>query len=346
MGEQDRASSRLRVHAWVPRLRDAGFDVRVFPYHDEGGGKGGLLHRSPRLSAAWAASSLWRALEEEASHGGWIVFQEVLPPPRVLRAIQARGARIGYDFSDPVHLANGPDHRAPHRLLHNTITLPRFRAMLKTAKWTTVENDLLCDLARSAGASVDVMRGPVDSDLYRPAERENEARPVVGWAGSGGTLPLLRPILSVLSELKHEGLDFSLCVFGVRGPVQVPGVDVQVVPWTQAAEPKVIAGFNIGINHMPMNDWTRYRGGAKLIFYQSCGVPTVSSPTGIGDQVVDPGVTGFLASNREEWKDGVRRLLTDPALRVQIGAQSRERAVSRYSYRAYLPRLTELLSAP
>lgn len=276
-----------------------------------------------------------------------MVFQEVLPPKSVLRAVADRGGRIGFDFSDPVHLANGPAHGLRHRVLHQAVTLPRFRAMLAAARWTTVENDLLCPLARSAGATVDVMRGPVDADLYVPrlSPPEDDA-PVVGWAGSSATLPLMRPILDALRELAAEGHRFQLHLFGVRDDVTVEGVPVRVTPWSLEAEPEVVGTFDVGLNHMPMTPWTRMRGGAKLVFYQSCGVPTVTSPSGIGDQIVEDGATGFVAPDRDAWKEAVRRLLEDPDLRFQMGAAARERAVSQYSYRAYLPRLTELLHGP
>lgn len=346
MGERDRASSRLRVHAWKPFLESTGVRLEVVTYHDFGGGQGtgSLRKRSPRLSAALAAPALWRDIAARAQSLDWVVFQEVLPPVRLITQLHAAGTRIGFDFSDPVHLANGPSHRFHHRVVHQLSTLPRFRAMVAAAEWSLIENDLLEELVRSLGGAPVVMRGPVDTDAYRPSDRSGRERPVVGWAGSNGTLPLMKPILGVLEQLASEGLEFDVRLFGVTADVGVAGVRTEVTPWSLDAEPAAVGQFDVGLNHMPMTDWTRYRGGAKLIFYQACGVPTVSSASGIGDQVVLPERTGLLASTPQEWSEALTRLVTDRDLRERLGAEAREVAVSNYSYAAYLPKVLELLT--
>lgn len=346
MGESDRASSRLRVHAWRPFLAEVGIDLEALSYHDTGGGQGDgwLRRRSPRLSAAAAAPRLWLEIKERVVPGEWVIFQEVLPPIRLLSQLAERGVRIGYDFSDPVHLANGPNHGFHHRVAHHLSTLPRFRAMIARAEWALIENDLLEGLVRSLGGAPVIMRGPVDTDLYKPAQDPGRERPLIGWAGSNGTLPLMRPILRVLEALAREGLDFDLELFGVTAQIDVPGVRTTVVPWTLDGEPLSVGRFDIGLNHMPMTDWTRFRGGAKLIFYQACGVPTVSSPSGIGDQVVLDDRTGFVVGSDDEWTDALTTLIRDPELRVRLGAEARELAVSKYSYRAYLPSVLDLLT--
>ena len=346
MGESDRASSRLRVHAWRPFLAEVGIELEALTYHDTGGGQGDgwLRNRSPRISAAVAAPRLWRQIKERVAPGEWVIFQEVLPPTRLLVQLAERGVRIGYDFSDPVHLANGPGHRFHHRVAHHLSTLPRFKAMVARAEWSLIENDLLEGLVRSLGGAPVIMRGPVDTDVYRPAQNPKRDRPLVGWAGSNGTLPLMRPILGVLEALARDGLEFDLELFGVTAQIDVPGVRTSVVPWSLEGEPAAVGRFDIGLNHMPMTDWTRYRGGAKLIFYQACGVPTVSSPSGIGDQVVLDDRTGFVVGSHEEWKDALTTLIRDPGLRSRLGTEARELAVSKYSYRAYLPSVLDLLT--
>ncbi len=346
MGEPDRASSRLRVHAWKPFLDRGGIRLEIVTYHDFGGGQGTgtLRRRSPRLSAALAAPALWKDIATRAQSLDWVIFQEVLPPVRLLKQLHAAGTRIGYDFSDPVHLANGPSHGFHHRVIHNVTTLPRFRAMIAAAEWSLIENDLLEELVRSLGGAPVVMRGPVNTDAYIPGNRAGRERPLVGWAGSNGTLPLMKPILGVLEGLASGGLDFDLHLFGVTADVSVPGIRTQVTPWSADAEPNVVGEFDVGLNYMPMTPWTRYRGGAKLIFYQACGVPTVTSPSGIGDQVVLEGRTGLVASNPREWAEALTRLVTDRVLRERLGAQAREVAVSNYSYGAYLPKVLELLT--
>ena len=345
MGAENRASSRLRVYGWLPHLRERGFECVVLPYHTvaTSQGQGWVASRSPRMAAFLGAPALWRRLDEAAKTADWVVFQEVLPPKGVLARLKAKGIRIGFDFSDPVHLANGPEHKARHRWIHSRIALPRFRGMLEAAEWVTIENDRLRSLATSSGARVEVLRGPVDSEIYVPSSNRRDGPVVIGWAGSRGTLPFLEPVFPALERLAAKGHDFRLVLFGVGVPVTVPGVRVDVVPWSLEAEPTAIAQFDIGLAYLPDTDWTRFRGGAKLILYQSCGVPTVASPTGIGRQVVREGETGLLVADPAEWEQSIEQLLLDAPLRQRLANAAREEAVSRYSYRAYLPLYQELL---
>ncbi len=346
MGAENRASSRLRVYGWVPHLEAAGHQCRVLPYHSVATsvGDGWLAARSPRL-AAWARGPrLWREVEAAADGTDWVVFQEVLPPPRLLDRLRGRGVRIGFDFSDPVHLANGPDHKLHHRLIHRITTRPRFHAMLEAAEWATIENELLRDMVAATGTRVEAFCGPVDSDIYVPLERPAGGPVVVGWAGSFGTLPFLEPVLPILGRIARRGRSIELLVFGVKDAVSAPDVPVRVIPWTLEDEPRVIAGFDIGLAYLPENRWTRFRGGAKLVLYQSCGVPTVASPTGIGRQVIRDGVSGFLAGGESDWEDALERLIDDADLRARLGRSARQDAVSCYSYRAYLPTLLRLLA--
>ncbi len=348
MGAENRASSRLRVYGWLPHLEAAGHTCQVLPYHSvaTSTGEGWVAARSPRF-AAWAAGpALWREIEAAAEGIDWVVFQEVLPPPKLLDRLGGRGVRIGFDFSDPVHLANGPDHKVHHRLIHRLTTLPRFRAMLEAAEWATIENRGLKEMVAATGTRVEAFCGPVDADIYLPAERTGGDTVVVGWAGSFGTLPFLDPVLPILGDLARGGLPIELVVFGVKDAVSVPGVPVRVIPWTLEAEPSVIAGFDIGLAYLPDTPWTRFRGGAKLVLYQSCGVPTVASPTGIGSQVIRDGVTGLLADGDAEWAQALEVLIADSDRRARMGAAARQDAVSCYSYRAYLPTLLQLLAGP
>jgi len=195
MGAENRASSRLRVYGWIPHLKECGVESIVMPYHTvaTSSGDGWLASRSPRLAALVAGRALWRRLDEVSRTADWVVFQEVLPPSVVLRKLKAHGVRIGFDFSDPVHLANGPEHKLHHRSVHALVTLPRFRSMLEHAEWVTIENDLLRPMVAAAGPRVEVFRGPVDSDIYVPRDERGSGPPVIGWAGSRGTLPFLKP---------------------------------------------------------------------------------------------------------------------------------------------------------
>jgi glycosyltransferase involved in cell wall biosynthesis len=75
------------------------------------------------------------------------------------------------------------------------------------------------------------------------------------------------------------------------------------------------------------------------------GIPVVASDVGAGHDVVDHGVTGFLASNHEEWSARLEELALSPELRARMGAAARVRVRERFSVERNHLALLEVLQA-
>ena len=67
------------------------------------------------------------------------------------------------------------------------------------------------------------------------------------------------------------------------------------------------------------------------------------SPVGMNTEVVEDGVSGFLANTPEQWKERIRALAADPALRERMGRAGRARALEAYSFEAHYPRFLEVM---
>jgi hypothetical protein len=98
---------------------------------------------------------------------------------------------------------------------------------------------------------------------------------------------------------------------------------------------------------MPLDDteWERGKCGYKLLQYMAAGRPVVASPVGVNPEIVEPGVTGFLARTPEDWRSALGRLRDDPALRARMGEAGRRRVESAYSLDLAEPRLRALLES-
>jgi glycosyltransferase involved in cell wall biosynthesis len=166
----------------------------------------------------------------------------------------------------------------------------------------------------------------------------------VGWAGSRTTLEYFEAVVPFLKRAAASCPPLEVRLFGVERSVEVPGLTVTTVPWSLEAEKQQIPDFDIGLAYMPESGFARLRGGLKLILYMACGVPVLTSPMGIGDQVVEHGCTGMIARTPEEWVSALVRLANDPALRRELATRARERAVATYSYQAYLPEMLRVLA--
>ncbi|MBJ7485097.1 glycosyltransferase [Brevundimonas sp.] len=76
------------------------------------------------------------------------------------------------------------------------------------------------------------------------------------------------------------------------------------------------------------------------------GVPSIVSATATYRDVIQPGRTGLLAANSDEWTDALRGLVGSPALRMSMGQAARAQALENYSVEAGVRALKRALAMP
>ena len=85
---------------------------------------------------------------------------------------------------------------------------------------------------------------------------------------------------------------------------------------------------------MPVTPWTPHKFFLKLVQYMALGIPPVATPLGSNATIIQDGETGFLARGDAEWQRAVGRLVTDAALREQVGRRAAALARERYTLQA------------
>jgi glycosyltransferase involved in cell wall biosynthesis len=63
----------------------------------------------------------------------------------------------------------------------------------------------------------------------------------------------------------------------------------------------------------------------------AAGLPVVSSTAGVNGEIVEHGVTGFLADSAEAWQKAIEELINEPDLRRVMGEAGRKRVKEQYS---------------
>lgn len=336
------ASSRWRVFWWLPHLERAGYECRVIPMIPERyeACENNLRRSLRRLIYEWKAHQQIRRL---TSWADCIVIQEALLPSWLLHHFRKQRKHVIYDFSDPMHLASSPAHGWRHKLWKFFVGRRRFTLTLSVARFGVIENDLLAEVVARYGAEPIIMRGPLNVEAYAPCFRPPNGKVVLGWIGTPGTSAYVAPILPVLKELMFRYPNLIVRLIGYSSKVALDGVAAEVIPWFLETECREVPRFDIGLAPLPASEWSRFKGGGKVLLYMACGVPVVSSPFGISDQVIRAGEVGFLANGLTEWRDCLVKLIDDPGLRRRLGQEGRRQAVERYSYSAYLPLFQRLL---
>ena len=243
------------------------------------------------------------------------------------------------DFDDAIFHNYDLHHSAWVRHVYGR----RIDYLMAGAHLVVAGNRYLAGRATAAGAQwVGVIPTVVDLARYVIKPMFVVAtKPRIVWIGSPSTVQYLLELAQPLSKLAKRQ-PFTLRVIG-GGAITIPGVDVEVVAWSVETEAAAIAECDVGI--MPLRDtpWEQGKCAYKLIQYMACGLPTVASPIGANRDVVIEGETGFFADTHSAWVEKMGLLLSDAALRQQLGQAGQLRVEAEYSLQQIAPKLVSLL---
>jgi glycosyltransferase involved in cell wall biosynthesis len=214
--------------------------------------------------------------------------------------------------------------------------------VMQNAALVVTGNEYLKERAVSAGAKwVEILPSVVNADLYTPSPARASGF-TVGWIGSPVTAPYLdvaRPALEMLTN----GGQAQVSLIGAGEAIKWENANVHILPWREETEIQNIQRFDVGI--MPLLDEPFERGkcGYKLIQYMACGLPVIASPVGVNAQIVEHGVTGFLAKSTQDWQQALAFLRENPAKRREMGLAGRAKMERGYSLKATAHKLADLL---
>ena len=336
------ASTRQRFMQFESALAEAGIEVDYSPLL--GNDHMGRLVRGDRPSPTSTAAGYLRrvrALLGARRYDILWIYSETFPylPGLFERLPSLVGKPIVYDIDDAIFHMYGGEAASPlvRRLLNR-----KLEPLLRTASACCCGNAYLQKYAARFCSDSIVVPTVVDTEIYKPRQTGTNDPLVIGWIGSPSTWCNVEPILPLLVEVALErGVKVRAIGAGHKAAgVSFPGLES--VDWCEETEVDEVRKMDIGI--MPLLDLPFQRGksGYKLIQYMACGLPVIASPIGVNSEIVEPGANGLLATNPEEWRKGLHRLIDDARLRRRMGAAGRERAVARYSLATQAPRLIEL----
>lgn len=338
------ASTRQRLLQYRPALEAAGIHVDHRPLLDNDyvASLASGAHYPARKVAAAYLRRLQQVMFGPLGDVVW-VYAELFPflPASFERLVAARGHPIVYDFDDAFfHTYDDHPNRAVRAVLAG-----KHEPVLRAASVCTCGNDYLRDYAARFCPNSIFVPTAVDTDVYRPERADARRVPVIGWIGSPSTWSYVRPLLPLLEQLTRDGRARLRVIGAGRAAAADLFSGMNAVEWSEKNEVADLQAMDIGIMPVPDEPWARGKSGYKLIQYMACGLPLVASPVGINRQIVRDGANGFLATNVDQWRQALETLLADSELRLAMGANGRERALSEYSLAVQAPRIVEVIKS-
>lgn len=333
------AGTRIRVYQYLPTLEKQGIRCKVLPIITKD------FSRYSRLRYYLSAglSAVFKSLRVICLGFKYdtIFISNVLLPLHLEKMIQASNKNIVYDFCDALYAGYDAKYiaRDPVRMLLGRFGKTWLSRMLKISRHVLVENEQNKQFASRFCQNVSVITGPVDTERYVPrqSEKSDSSNTVIGWIGSPSTTPYLESLENIFRSLCGSYPNLVIELVGAA-ELKIEGVPVAVKKWGFESEVNDLQNFDIGIMPLPDNEWTRGKGGYKLLQYMACGIPCVASPVGVNTDLIQDGFNGFLARNEEEWIEKLSLLIENPDLRRKMGERGRVIAEEKYSVKANIHR--------
>ncbi len=246
--------------------------------------------------------------------------------------------KIIYDFDDAIWMADKPNETRVKRLLKQR------SKTAKICKWSHTiccGNDFLADYASSFNKNTVVIPTVVDTvNLHVPRPKPPSNQLIVGWTGTHSTLPYMESLVPLLLEIWQQH-PFLLKVICNREPgFNFP--DLQYVPWRLDQEIEELCTFDIGIMPLPDTAWALGKCGFKILQYMALRIPAVASSVGVNKKIINHGSNGLLCECREQWKENISYLLTNPEVRGNMGRKGREFVIKYYSVEAHQDKFFQL----
>lgn len=247
-----------------------------------------------------------------------------------------------YDFDDALYVGASSAHHLRLGALKSEAR--RCLSYIRRAQLVVAGNGFLAAKARELGARTEVVPSCVDVEAQRFRRHQEVETMTIGWIGSPTTAVYLKPLITVVSQLRARGCAIQLVVMGAgRAGLMQAEKGIELRPWSPDAEDALLAELDVGVMPLPDNEWTRGKCGYKLLRYFSAGVPAVASPVGINADLIAGG-RGMAARSSDEWLRALWELSQDWAARRDMGERARQFVEQNYSYQVWAPRLAALLT--
>jgi len=301
-----------RIQQYFPYLAKRGFEVELITTRT------GFLKILPVIRSAHA-----------------VYIQRLLFDPIKFALLRASAKRLIYDFDDAVMY--GSKGISPTRAR-------KFRNMVSKADLVLAGNHFLLQEAKKYKKNgVFYVPTVVDINDYPVKTHIDKRQVIAGWIGSASTLKYLDIIKLLISDKQQPVFNVVFKVIADRAP-EMEG-DMVFERWTKEREKDALLSLDIGV--MPLTDdiWSKGKCGLKLIQYMAAGLPSVTHPVGVTEEMIQDGVNGFLRSDIQGWRSAIEGLSKDVDLRRNMGMAAREVAADRYSLHVWGPRVSELIDS-
>ncbi len=298
-------SARFRGRQHIAALGALGVNVREYvPRIDKHAGLPTILTDAiplalhPVLAQAWVGAKLAaRVPGALASTTAYLIWlnRELIPGRYTLERFLIRPYVL--DIDDAVWRGR-PNGAA---------TMVR---LARRARAVIAGNQVIADWFSSYARDVHIVPTAIDTDRFVPrVNTPGTRRYSLGWTGSSGNFDYLYAIEMPLVEFL-ERFDARFIVVADRAPEfsQLSLSRIDYRPWTEHIEATVLTEMDVGLMPLLDKEWTRGKYSFKMRQYMEVGLPTIVSPVGMNQDVLEQSNLGLPAVSQADWYEALLTL--------------------------------------
>ena len=258
------------------------------------------------------------------------VYREaaLLGPAFLEKMVARRGKPIIYQLDDPLYVP----YRSPSNSYFSYLKFfGKVADICRIAKVVIVNSAQIREYASQYSESIWQIPTVVDTDKYvfQPKSLPEDREVCIGWSGSLTTRNNIKVVAGALRELSKE-VKHRVHLIG-SAHFDLPGVEYTAQEWSAETEVEDLRQIDVGMVPLPVNEWNKRKFFMKTAQFMALGIPPVATPLGSNPQVIEHGVTGFLADSDEEWVKYLKLLISDHDLRTSMSHRAALVAQEKYS---------------
>jgi glycosyltransferase involved in cell wall biosynthesis len=340
-------SQRFRVELFFPLLTQNSIEYKVQSFLDDKTWEV-LYQKGSPLQKAWGVVKGFlrrtKCMILDVPQYDYIFIHREASPigPPIFEFILSRiwKKKVIYDFDDAIWI---PNTTAENKLVKWFKAAWKVQNICRWAHTVVGGNAYLCAFAKQYNQHVRLIPTCVDMERKHNQLKAQEAEKIViGWTGSHSTMPYLDSLVPVLRRIVRD-FNVEVVIISNKAPdFDLPSLTF--IPWKEESEIKDLLQMHIGIMPLENDPWSEGKCGFKLIQYLALGIPSVASPVGVNQTIIEAGENGFLCTNDAEWYDALAVLIQDEELRKGMGLSGREKVQTTYSLQANAGAFLELFT--
>ncbi len=310
-----------RIQHYFPFLEEMGFDVDHFIIPHGLRAKGELFGKMRDYDMVYLQRRLLSFFE--------------------LGLLRRAARKLVYDVDDSVMYRS-----SGHDSFHSWSRMWKFKRVVRSSDAVLGGTGFLVKEVKKYIPDGKVFFIPTTVDLndYQPKEYVEENSSVtLGWIGSRGTLQYLENLVPVFSQLakKYSQLQLKIVADAFLNDCPIPVIKK---PWKKEEQAEDLRSFDIGLNPLNNDLWSRGKSSIRVSKYMAAGIPMVSSPVGFAINTIDEGTNGFWANGEEEWIEKISCLIDNPGQREKIGLRARRDFEEKYSLQIVARKVAEIFT--